>query len=225
MTYSDQPTHHEKEQPVTTYQQLTLIPTTKTCTRCNETKPTDQFYKDKSAKDGLRSACKECTSSASRAYHKANRERQRENARAWNAANPERQREYARAWYEANRERALETARAWNAANRERHREHTRAWAAANLDKRSASQHRRRAKKACAVPQRWIVDHNHGDPHACWWCGQELVGVTTHTDHVMPIKLGGPAHPDNEVTTCQTCNLRKQDKHPLVWIAELTSNQ
>ena len=189
-------------------QQLTLIPTVKTCTRCHETKPVNQFNKRNRAKDGVESACKECRRVAYRAWREANREQILKSKQAWYKANREWQRENARARYEANRER---------------YRENYRAWAAANRDKRNATKSRRRARKQATVPQRWIVDHNLGDPHACWWCGRELLGTTSHIDHVMPIKLGGPAHPDNEVTTCDTCNLRKRDSHPLVWIARLLS--
>jgi hypothetical protein len=39
----------------------------------------------------------------------------------------------------------------------------------------------------------------------------------------MPIKLGGPAVPSNEVLTCHACNLRKGATHPLVWLAEIAS--
>jgi len=81
--------------------------------------------------------------------------------------------------------------------------------------------HRRRARKACAVPQRWIVDHSLGDPLACWWCGRGLLGAKVTIEHVMPIELKGPTVPSNLVSACSTCNSRKQETHPLVWIAEL----
>jgi hypothetical protein len=44
---------------------------TKKCTRCSKTRKVDQFYADKSQKDGLSSWCKACT----RDYDKAYRER------------------------------------------------------------------------------------------------------------------------------------------------------
>jgi hypothetical protein len=41
---------------------------TKICTRCKKRKKVDQFYKDKSAKDGLATWCKGCTREYDRAY-------------------------------------------------------------------------------------------------------------------------------------------------------------
>ena len=76
---------------------------------------------------------------------------------------------------------------------------------------------RRRARKACAVPQRWIRRTDH-DESLCYWCGSVDV---VHVDHAHPISLGGPAVPSNEVPSCAPCNLSKKAKHPLVWLAEL----
>jgi hypothetical protein len=41
----------------------------------------------------------------------------------------------------------------------------------------------------------------------------------------MPISLGGEAKPYNEALTCKDCNLSKNGKHPLVWIAELINKK
>lgn len=48
--------------------------TTKTCNKCGETKSTDQFYNDRSRRDGLTSSCKTCSNARCRAYYEANRE-------------------------------------------------------------------------------------------------------------------------------------------------------
>lgn len=76
---------------------------------------------------------------------------------------------------------------------------------------------RRRARKAFAVPQRWVRRLDHDD-ELCYWCGSVDV---EHVDHVHPISLGGPAVPSNEVPSCVPCNMRKHNKRPLVWISEL----
>jgi len=185
------------------------IPAHKTCTRCHKSKPLDEFYKDTRAKDGLRSECKDCA----RAY-----------SRAWKVANPDRHRGHSRAWVAANSGRHRENARMWREANREQHRESARAWQRANPDKKRKNKHRRRARKACGVPQRWQIHDI--IPFACYWCGTNLraYGATTHVDHVMPIALGGPADSSNEVMTCSACNQSKSSKHPLVWVAELVSD-
>lgn len=41
---------------------------TKTCTRCKKRRKVEQFYKDRTIKDGLSSWCKDCTKEYDRAY-------------------------------------------------------------------------------------------------------------------------------------------------------------
>jgi hypothetical protein len=58
---------------------------TKTCTKCGETKPLDEYHKDKSRRSGRRAACKECCCADRRDYvtrnwdevHRKDREHQR----------------------------------------------------------------------------------------------------------------------------------------------------
>ena len=51
---------------------------TKTCTRCKKRRKVEQFYRDKTIKDGLSSWCKYCTKDYDRAY----RERKRAEVKA-----------------------------------------------------------------------------------------------------------------------------------------------
>jgi hypothetical protein len=124
------------------------------------------------------------------------------------------------AYYHANRERILEYCRGYKEEHRESIRQKDLARQKKNLPKAAAARRLRRARQACAVPQRWRVHDI--IPFACYWCGTNLraYGATSHVDHAMPIALGGPATPDNEVMACAACNQSKSRKHPLVWIAE-----
>ena len=235
----------------------------KTCSKCRESKPLDEFGKSGQA------YCRPCQSEYGKRWRAANpdymrrwleehpgyhqqperleyardwgrerRERQqrldwrwhmREQRKRWREDNPDyvamlnRQANAAqkRKWRAANPERHLASKRAQRAANIDRYRANDRAWRAANPERRRATRHARRVRQACGVSQRWQVVEC--DPLACYWCGRGLLGADPHVDHVMPISLGGPAVPSNEVMTCATCNLRKSAKHPLVWIAELTA--
>ena len=54
----------------------------------------------------------------------------------------------------------------------------------------------------------------------CAYCLIDLRETTTHLDHVVPIKLGGTNTDDNMQLTCQTCNCRKNAKHPSAFLAE-----
>lgn len=68
----------------------------KACTKCGETKPPDQFCRDRRMKDGLHSYCRSCM----RAY-----------ASAWKKANPARERRSPQVrakWAEIARQNAAE---------------------------------------------------------------------------------------------------------------------
>lgn len=57
----------------------------KKCSKCGETKPRDQYNRDR--RDGLRSNCRACHQAAARAWRQANREKKRATDRAWCEAN------------------------------------------------------------------------------------------------------------------------------------------
>jgi len=46
----------------------------KFCNKCNEDKPLDDFYKNKSKKSGYQTFCKDCTKSSTKVYRKNNKE-------------------------------------------------------------------------------------------------------------------------------------------------------
>jgi 5-methylcytosine-specific restriction endonuclease McrA len=191
--------------------QLTLFTTHKRCTGCGQTKPLTDYHGDKSKRDGRRSKCKTCVSLIDRKRRETNPERHRMNARRWQQANYERNRNNSRRWQQANRDI-------------------TRKYDRTRYSKRYKSNpeyyyelnRRRRARKAATVPQRWR--RSECPNHLCYWCGTEITPDTTHVDHIMPLSLGGPHTPENTASTCAPCNLAKHNKHPLVWIAQLVTD-
>lgn len=98
-------------------------PTEKPCAHCKESKPLDEYHRNKDTKDGRVTICKSCT----RLYREANKERIAAVAKAWHQAHPERIREANRKWreknptysrdhYRANREEILRKAKEKRAA-------------------------------------------------------------------------------------------------------------
>ena len=83
----------------------------KWCYACNKTLTLNDFYKCKSTKDGLASACKKCSVRLYKEYRHKNIE-----------ASREKKRKYYITYYAANRERLLLKAK-----NRKRNRPHERA--------------------------------------------------------------------------------------------------
>ena len=48
---------------------------TKTCTKCGETKPVDEFYRNRASRDGYCRVCKACGDVHTRQWMNANRSR------------------------------------------------------------------------------------------------------------------------------------------------------
>lgn len=95
---------------------------TKVCTKCNKTKPLDEFHRNKNSKDGRVCHCKPCVKVSSAVWAAANPERRKATDKAWSDANSERARATTKAWREANPERAKAASEAWREANPERYR-------------------------------------------------------------------------------------------------------
>lgn len=211
----------------------------KYCSKCDTTKPVEEFGKWSQGKDGLKHYCKECCRADSRKYYDSNKEQvlkrnkehyystldyQRDRRRRYYENHSEENKAYARAWRAANPERAKANRRAHYLANREKTLEQNRQWSENNPERRKAINrgiaHRRRAAKGCAVPQRWVKSAE--TPGQCYWCGSDISDYY-EVDHIMPLSKGGPDVDSNKVKACKGCNSQegKGHKHPLVWIASL----
>lgn len=145
----------------------------KTCSRCREEKPLDQFGKSRRRKDGLNVYCLPCAREVSRksaaknpqkardrgrAWYVANRERRLAMGRAWAQANPEQRRAISKRWREANPEKQLAACRNWYANNREAALASDKRAREANLEKfleRERASYARHAEKRRAKSDRW----------------------------------------------------------------------
>jgi hypothetical protein len=67
---------------------------TKTCNKCNENKPTAEFFRDKSCSDGFYSICKKCKTASTMQWRGKNREQYNSYMRKQHADNYERNRLY-----------------------------------------------------------------------------------------------------------------------------------
>jgi len=71
----------------------------KWCSKCDTVKPFENFYKNRTAHDGVQGICKECSSEYFKEYSKENRELKAELHRKWREANPT----WSRDYYKSNR--------------------------------------------------------------------------------------------------------------------------
>lgn len=93
---------------------------TKTCSKCNESKPVSEFGRNRRKKDGLQVWCRACSTEFSKAYNREHREE----ITAWQRLYRETPRGRAtarrasRKWNEEHREELLEYYRAYHRAHR-----------------------------------------------------------------------------------------------------------
>lgn len=182
------------------------------CLQCGESKPLNDFYRDKNKSTGYYSHCKSCHNRLSSQWKRRNKKRHNETNRLWREANPDKVRQ---SQIRNQGKRKHDPKRI--ASNRVR----VSLWKKNHPDKAARQRARRRKKADVATQQRWVTCAS--PDNLCYWCGCELDKSNRNLDHVMPLSLGGPADPSNEVWACRNCNLRKHNKHPLVWLASLCS--
>ena len=154
----------------------------KICSRCKESKPLDQFYKHKRAKDGYCSYCIVCDKKAKAEY------------------------------YLRTREETIARAARWSQENREKTREYKRNWKRKNPDAlRQYKQKRRALERGCSehfTKEEWqaLVALYEGK---CLRCGST---ENLSADHVIPLALGGSNSIDNIQPLCVGCNCWKNTK-------------
>jgi hypothetical protein len=102
---------------------------TKYCSKCDTTKPIEQFCKTKRSADGYAYTCKSCI----KEYQVANKEKlkayQREYQIQYKAEHKEELYQYIRNWQQANPEKTRASVAACKAKNPEHYKAYSREWA------------------------------------------------------------------------------------------------
>ena len=141
---------------------------TKTCTKCQQTKPVSSFHRSKRHANGLFPYCKECR----RAY---NKRYVTENAGYFQ--------QYNKQYYEKHQEHLQTQARTRARVNRVERRVKHRAYKQTNPGKFSAYQAKRRAQKLLATPA-WLSAADLQEIQRVY----ETCPSTHHVDHIVPLQ-------------------------------------
>ena len=207
---------------------------TKTCTKCGETKLETEFWlhRSKTNPSRRRSRCKPCETADHAAYVEAHREELNAYCRTLRRGN-ERHLAVKRAWTETNREKVNRQHRerqpiytvAYRPQRQKRYREkktaiyaYIRQWNKNNPARRIQYEARRRAHERNAPRNdftfaQWQEIQEVWD-HRCAYCTRRMKG-RLDMEHIIPLSKGGSHTASNIVPACRSCNSKKKDGPPL----------
>jgi len=186
----------------------------KSCAKCKDIKPFDQFRKRADGKDGRRNLCKSCEAdyfTTHKCRHRlVNGDQIRAADRARYAANPDLKRLSDLRYEAANPEKKVAKNRAYHAANRASRSAYHRLYRAANHDAGLLANHRRRARKRANgvfIVSTAEIAAMLAKP--CYLCGS---APSVTIDHIIPIVRGGQHSVGNLLGACSSCNGSKGSK-------------
>lgn len=187
----------------------------KKCNRCGETKHLDDFYRDKSRKDGRKTICGDCTRSHAKIYRGNNRERLnahskkwhhenknyiKKKSKEWRENNPEKLKAQKKRYRENNREKVALFNKKWRENNprirvyseesKQKMKIKKREWKQNNKGLVRASGMKRYASKLKATPK-WLNKASHNVIKQLYIDARELEkadGIPRHIDHIVPLQ-------------------------------------
>lgn len=137
---------------------------TKTCTKCGETKPLSEYYKDKSKLSGYKFSCKTCAKDYMTHYRKKNKEHLTEYCK-----------EYNKEYYQTKGSTIRKACKEYRDSNKSK----TTYWAS-----------KRRASKVNATPP-WLTEEQESFIHSVYSFRYRISGVVGreyHVDHIVPLQ-------------------------------------
>lgn len=164
-----------------------------------------------------------------RAYKVQNRARSNELSRARYAANKEQARAYRKQYREANRDKINRKLRESRASNIELSRQRVRDSHKRNPQWKRSSEAKRRAIRKGVAPEEldrvnaFYAFVASATKITCRWCTKQVPPELRHVDHIVPLSRGGRHAVDNLCCSCFDCNVRKGNKLPDEWLAELSA--
>lgn len=186
----------------------------KTCKKCGVEKEIDCFPVRKSGSiDGYRGVCKECKNKDRRKYYTENKTAILESNKKSYFKNHEYYLEYRKNHYIENIDwyKTRNRSEEYKEAKKEYYSKikHTEKYKSA---RRIVTQNRRK-NTIGVLEQEEIKSLIKSEGGFCFWCGSVIKEY--HLDHVYPISKGGINHIDNICISCENCNKRKSNKHPI----------
>lgn len=175
----------------------------KACTKCGQIKPISEFgfhRGTKSAKSGIRPACKKCESDDTKQRYYANKGLKPNPSLEWRKKNPEAWKRLQRKSYEANREKRIAEMKIWAENNPILIRNYASIRRVRKLSAKTFLVTPKEIKKMLSKP--------------CSYC---YSSQSTQLDHIIPLSRGGDHSIGNLTGSCKKCNLSKGAKFITEW--------
>jgi len=168
--------------------------------KCKELYKEDQFYKDRSQKDGLQNWCKNCSSKNHSKHYKENTEDRLEYGYRWNQNHVASRAQYYQNHIKNHRAQMIE-------------------WRRNNSLKCRIYSHKRRAKlsgSGGSHTDQDIIQLYAEQEGKCKYCNCSIEDYY-EVDHIVPVSKGGTDNPDNLTLACKKCNRSKFNKTVEEW--------
>lgn len=210
-----------------------LPESTKRCSLCSVEKPTSDFHRDKSRRDGFRNRCKACITSYNRGWYEANKDEIIAKQMAAYRADPERKITYSREWYQRTHPERLAQRAEYRAAHREEIQaayerlkvegyfsDKVRRWrkenpAAYKAQKQRSEMIRRARKRETQIEPIDTATILARDRSMCGICGKLVDRKDLSFDHIIPLSRGGAHAAWNLQVAHWRCNtLRNAGRTP-----------
>jgi hypothetical protein len=191
----------------------------KVCIKCGVEKPTSNFYKHATSRDGLRSDCKDCHKANSTANYLRDLEKSKQDRREYYKRRISQDPDFQKKAYWADLEKKRKEGRDAYAKHREKRLEAVKEYARKNRGKSNAAKKRYKLAKSRAVPP-WV--------NVCFGArikieniyrrAQELTdstGTPHHVDHIIPLRgktVSGLHVPSNLQILTADENMRKSNR-------------
>lgn len=181
---------------------------TKSCTKCGQVKPLDEFHRDKNRKDGRCPHCRMCAITAAVKYNRAHPKRHAIQQARWQRQNRARARAASARWYDAH-------YATWRAKNHKRPRAYEKARKKKYPEKVNADTARRRAMKLHATPK-WANQFFIEEIYDLARLRTKHTGYEWQVDHIVPLrsKLVCGLHWEGNLRVIpKKANLQKSNRH------------
>jgi 5-methylcytosine-specific restriction endonuclease McrA len=173
----------------------------KTCNSCNTSKPVNEFYKNRTTKDGYEIICKECNKLKGKVYRTTYKEKISAQKKSYRQVNKEKVLVYRlvnreqllakkKEYYNSNKEKVLAQRKNYYNSNKEKRLTQMKLWRETNPDKVNAKTAKRRAQKLRATPP-WLTTEDYQKIESFYILAKQLTQATEiphEVDHIIPLQ-------------------------------------